>query len=67
MDTIGKRLKRKRMEFGLTQEQIAEKLNINRVTYQGYESDKHKPDTDMLVKLADELQLSTDYILGRYN
>lgn len=65
-ETIGTRLKKRRKELNLNQNDIAEKLNINRVTYQGYESDKHKPDIDTLVKLADIFQLSIDYIAGRY-
>ena len=67
MPTLGNKLKTKRKAMNLTQENIAEKLNINRVTYQGYEKDKHKPDIDTLAKLADILETSTDYLLGRYD
>lgn len=67
MNTFGKRLKFRRKELNLTQKIIAERLNINRVTYQGYEADKHKPDIETLARIADELQTSTDYLLGRYN
>ncbi len=67
METLGSRLKARRKECELTQVQIAEKLNINQVTYLGYEKDKHKPDVDTLAKLADILHTSTDYLLGRYS
>lgn len=67
METLGYKLKSKRKSKKLTQQKIAEKLNINRVTYQGYETDKHKPDIDTLSKLADILETSTDYLLGRYD
>ena len=66
MDSIGKIFKKRRKELKLTQLDVAEKLNINRVTYQGYESDKHKPDIDTLKKIADIYQLSLDYITGRF-
>lgn len=67
METLGYKIKSKRKSKKLTQQKIAEKLNINRVTYQGYETDKHKPDIDTLSKLADILETSTDYLLGRYD
>lgn len=67
METLGYKLKSKRKSKKLTQQKIAEKLNINRVTYQRYETNKHKPDIDTLSKLADILETSTDYLLGRYD
>jgi len=67
METLGYKIKSKRKSKKLTQQKIAEKLNINRVTYQGYETDKHKPDIDTLSKLADILETSTDYLLGKYD
>ena len=66
MHTLGTRIKNRRKEMKYTQESLSKKLNINRVTYQGYEADKHKPDIDTLVKIADELQTSIDYLAGRY-
>lgn len=66
METLGNRLKTERKKQNMTQEEMSKLLNINRVTYQGYESDKHKPDIDTLSKLADVLKTSTDYLLGRY-
>lgn len=66
METLGNRLKAKRKAMKMTQEEISKKLNIHQVTYQGYEAGKHKPDIDTLAKLADILETSTDYLLGRY-
>ena len=66
MRTVGERLKKNRKSQKMTQQDLADLLNINRVTYQGYESDKHKPDIDTLAKLADVLHTSTDYLLGRF-
>lgn len=66
LKTFGNRLKERRKELNFTQETLSKALNINRVTYQGYETDKHKPDIETLVKLADILHTSTDFLLGRY-
>lgn len=67
METLGNRLKSKRKSKKITQVKISKQLNIHQVTYQGYEADKHKPDIDTLSKLADILETSTDYLLGRYS
>ncbi len=66
MESLGGRLKDRRTTMKLTQVQIAKLLDINQVTYQGYEKDKHYPDIFTLSKLADILHTSTDYLLGRY-
>ncbi len=66
MEILSERLKRTRESKGITQIEIAEKLGINRVTYTGYENGKHQPSLDILIKIADYFQTSTDYLLGRY-
>lgn len=66
MNSLGNRLKERRKEHNLTQKQIAELLNINQVTYQGYETDKHLPDVISLRKLSDILHTTMDYLAGRY-
>lgn len=67
MANLGQKLKELRKEQKLNQKQIAEKLNIHQVTYQGYETNKHKPDIDTLAKIADILHTSMDYLMGRYD
>lgn len=66
MKELGEKIKKCRLEKGITQEQAANKLKINRVTYTGYESGKHQPSLEMLIKIADLYKTSTDYLLGRY-
>lgn len=48
----------------LTQNQLAEFLKINRVTYTQYELNTREPDYETLRKLADYFDVSTDYLLG---
>ena len=67
MEPLASRLKDERTKRKLTQQQIADILGINRVTYQGYESGKHEPDLSILIKLSDTFDRSTDYLLGKYN
>jgi len=67
METLANRLKEKRTAKHLTQQKVADTLRVHQVTYQGYETGKHKPDVDTLIKLADLYDTSTDYLLGRRN
>ena len=59
----GERLKKLRENRKLSQQQLAEKLNINRSTYARYELSQTQPDYETLQKLADFYDVSTDYIL----
>lgn len=57
---------KKRKEKGLTQREIAEVLCISRGAYAQYEVGKNTPPTEIVLKLAEFYDCSTDYILGRY-
>ncbi len=59
------RLKQLREAKGLTQLRLAMELNVSQATISGYEIGKAVPPAEMLVKLADVLDISVDYILGR--
>lgn len=61
----GKRLKKLREERKLSQQQLADKLSINRSTYARYELGQTQPDYDTLRKIADFFEVSVDYLLGR--
>lgn len=62
---IGKKLKELRLNHGLTQEQLSTKLNIGRVNYTRYETDKIRPDFETLIKIADFYDISLDEIFDR--
>lgn len=59
------RLKRKRIEKKMTQEQLGTKVNVTKVSISGYESGNRTPDMETLQLIADALDVSTDYLLGR--
>ncbi|WHH59118.1 helix-turn-helix transcriptional regulator [Petroclostridium sp. X23] len=63
--TLGKRLAYMRKTKKLTQEDVAKIIGISRGSLAMYETDKREPDRDMLNKLADYFNVSTDYLLGR--
>ena len=62
---IGKKLKALRMAEHLTQEQLANRLNISRVNYTRYETDAVRPDYETLIKIADFYDVSLDEIFDR--
>ena len=59
------RLKQLREAKNLTQLRLAMELNVSQETISGYEIGKAVPPAEMLIKLADTLDTSVDYILGR--
>ena len=63
--TIGDSFKRFRQERGLTQQQAAEALALQKQAWQRYESGKVIPSATVIINLADFFNVSTDYLLGR--
>ena len=54
-----------RKEKGYTAQQMADALNVTLRTYRHYESGHSTPTIYAVVKIADILNVSTDYLLGR--
>ena len=61
---FAERLKTLRKQVKLTQAQIAEKLNISQQAYASWERGAKKPTQDNLVKIAQVLNVSIDYLVG---
>ena len=59
------RIKETRKLVGLTQEQMAKKLHISQGTYSQWESGNTKIDSESLSRIAELLNVSADYLLGR--
>lgn len=59
------RLKAARKAKKLKGRELADMLGVSYSTYTKYESTDRKPDIDMLVRIADVLEVTTDYLLGR--
>ena len=57
-------IKRIRKSKGLSQEELAIKLNVVRQTVSKWENGLSVPDSDMLITLADELDTSVSVLLG---
>lgn len=63
--SFGKRLNQSRKEHGQTAQNMADILGIGLRSYRAYESGDREPSFETLVKIADFLNVSTDYLLCR--
>lgn len=64
MNTIGRRIAQLRKEQGMTQEELAQKLDVSSQAVSKWENDVACPDISTLPRLADVLHTTTDYILS---
>ncbi|CAJ1003813.1 MULTISPECIES: helix-turn-helix domain-containing protein [Brevibacillus] len=62
---LSQRLRMARRAKGLTQEGLAEMVRTTKGTISNYENNHSSPPNDMLTMLADVLNVSTDWLLGR--
>ncbi|MBQ2213056.1 MAG: helix-turn-helix transcriptional regulator [Erysipelotrichaceae bacterium] len=65
MESFGARLAELRRQHNLTQNDIADRLNISAQAVSNWENDLTSPDIDTLLKLADIFNISTDELLGK--
>ena len=61
---LGKKITAMRNEKNLSQEQLAEKLNVTRQTISNWENGKFYPDIDSLVNLSKFFNVSLDDLLS---
>jgi len=62
---IGKRIKELRRKKGLTQAELARRLNYSRQLISLWEIDESMPDAATIKQLAELFNVSADYLLGR--
>lgn len=65
MPTFGQKLKELRKIKKKTQEEVANDLGMQRITYAQYEIDRREADYDSIAKLSAYFNVTTDYLLGR--
>lgn len=64
MEYFGSRLKALRKSAGITQAQLANKLQLASGTISAYEQGLKYPSIEVLIKICDILNTSSDYLLG---
>ena len=61
--TFGEKLQALRQKAGMSQDALAEKLNVSRQAMSRWERDETMSETDKVVALADLFGVTTDYLL----
>ena len=64
-ESFGTRLARLRKEHDYTQNDIADKVGVTSQAVSKWENDQASPDIDIIVKLADLYDITTDELLGK--
>jgi len=60
---FGKQIKQIRKDNNLTQEQMANMLNVSRQAVSNWENNKNLPDLELLVLMSNVFSLSLDYLI----
>jgi transcriptional regulator with XRE-family HTH domain len=63
--TLGVRIAELRKKRKWTQEELAKKLAVSAQAVSKWENDSSMPDIDLIVKIAEIFEVSTDYLLGK--
>lgn len=62
--SIGEKIRKIRKEEGLSQEQLAEKMNVSRAAIAKWENENGIPDIENLIKLSQLFNISIDELVG---
>lgn len=65
MSSIGDRILDLRKELNLSQKELAENVGITEASLSRYENNLREPRAEIIIRLADALNCSTDYLLGK--
>lgn len=61
--TFGEKLQKLRAREGLSQDALAELLNVSRQAVSRWERDETMPETEKVVRISDHFHVTTDYLL----
>lgn len=65
--SFGDNLRRIRKERNISQEDLAELLDVSRQAISRWEQNNGYPEMEKMIKLADLLNVSLDYLVSGYN
>ena len=64
-ETFGQRFSRLRKKYDLTQEEVANKLNVSSQAVSKWENDISMPDISLLIEIAELFNITVDELLGK--
>ena len=65
MATFAERIRALRKQSDMTQEEVADRLNVTKQTISQYERGLRRPDMESLEEISEFFNVSTDYLLGK--
>lgn len=65
MASFTERLRQLRKQAGLSQQELADKMQVTKQTISQYERNVRKPDYDTILFFCDLFNVSADYLLGK--
>jgi transcriptional regulator with XRE-family HTH domain len=65
MLTLNENIKKLRLARGINQIEFGKALGVSKQCVSNWENDNVMPSVEMLVKIADFFNVTTDYVLGR--
>lgn len=66
MEVIQVNLKKVRLDKGMTQKDVAERLGCTPNIYSRYETGERQPSIDVLIRLSQIFEKSIDYLVGNH-
>lgn len=57
-------LKKLRMEYGISQQRLADAIHVSQPSINKYENHNIEPDFEILIRMADYFNTSVDYLIG---
>lgn len=63
-NNLGEGIKNLRIAQGMTQEELAKRINVSKATVSAYENGSRLPSYGVLIKLSQLFHVSTDSLLG---
>jgi len=64
MSSLGKRIQQLRKDIGLTQQELAKRINVSHPQMVRYENKGVQPPADVLKRLSDVLDTSVDFLIN---
>lgn len=61
---LSERIRSLRLSKGISQVELADKLGVTKQSVSNRENDNIQPSIEMLIKIANEFSVSTDYLLS---
>lgn len=62
---VAKNLNQLRQEKKLTKRDLSKKLKLPYTTYNNYETGRSEPNIENLIKISNEFDITTDFLIGR--